>query len=73
MFCILPATLTVLFFSKRTNFENQLVEKNLNKKGRVFSVFIYCFLFLHCLLFIVTIIEELQPVLRFTAMGRGVK
>lgn len=62
-----------VFQQKEETFENQLVEKNLNKKGRVFSVFVYCFLFLHCLLFIVTIIEELQPVLRFTAMGRGVK
>lgn len=51
---------------------NEFVEKNLSMKGRVFPFFfIFFFSIVSDLLFIVTIVEELEVVLKLAVLGAG--
>lgn len=62
-----------IFQQKEGTFGNQLVEKNLSMKGRVFPFLFIIFFFsiVSSLLFIVTVVEELQLVLKLTVRGAG--
>lgn len=70
MFCILLTSLTIPFFSKK---KEPLGTNLWKRKGRVFPFLFIIFFFsiVSSLLFIVTVVEELQLVLKLAVLGAG--